>query len=129
MFDLILDFTLIFFHPGCFSISGKSKDGVLLVGRFFWLAKSPGINFTNILQAAILFKSVLQSFYMLFPFLQKEISTKFARKILVKLTTSVNFINTLLMTFSYKSALCSFFLIAVWLFHFLSKEYFCKNCL
>jgi len=55
---------------------------------------SAGVNFTNILRAAFLYKSLLHSFYLLTVslsiFLQKNNGAKAARKMLVKLTTVVS---------------------------------------
>ena len=66
------------------AVDGKSR---ILVNGWQWVATS-GVNFTNILQAAFLYKSVLRSLQFRFvTFRQKKIGAKTASKLLVKLTT------------------------------------------
>jgi hypothetical protein len=72
-----------------------------------------GVNFIKILCKPVLYKSVLHSFSLvtvwLCIFLAKEYrGKKAARKMLIKLTTSVNFINILRMNFQTNAVLAAF---------------------
>jgi hypothetical protein len=68
---------------------------------------TPGVYFTNILQAAFSFESLCTAFMCLrFGFVifwRKAFGAKAAHKILAKLTPGVNFTNILLAAFLYKS--------------------------
>jgi len=79
------------------------------INPFLTLENTIDVYFTNILQAAFLYKSVLCSFTVftvcVCNFWQKEISTKAAHKMLVKLTKGVNFTNILQAAFVQKCSL------------------------
>jgi len=65
---------------------------------------SSGVNFTNILEAANLYK-----FFMCFViYWQKNIDTKAIHKMLVKLTTCVDFTEILKASFSFAQLLCAY---------------------
>ena len=71
---------------------GPTKRGIQ---AWSLIQRAPGVHGTSILRAAFLYINVLCSFYVLAVwvcnFLQKEISAKAARKMLVKLTTDENY--------------------------------------
>jgi len=83
------------------------------------------VNFTNNLQSDFLYKKCFCNCSLLTVciFCQKNIGTKAACKMLMKLAIGVNFINILHSSFLYKSALRSFSLVTFWLCNFLAQGY------
>ncbi len=78
---------------------------------------------TKVFAAAFLY---LQFGFVIF--WQKNIGTKDASKMLVKLTTDVNFTNILQAYFLYKAVYWSFYLLIVCTVNFLAKINWCKSC-
>ena len=84
-------FSLLTFSYVTFFLHCRHVDSFKRWQRDITVIVTPGLNFTNILRAAFLYKSAFWSFYLLTVwvcnFFQKKIGSKAARKMSVKLTT------------------------------------------